>query len=341
MLGNGSRNASARPAAGIEFVQEQRASRTTLRCWSTEDVEQSRALEYWIDTVCEQFLALEIDSPVRERFRGRLEQVDLGVASMSVIEAHASAIRRTHDNIARSSEATFVLLQMRRGCMRLKQIGCDSFVGPGESILIDAQEPYDVECPEVSKAVLLLLPDQWLRRWVPCPAELAPRLFSGGGWSAVLNAALATLDDDASRQFALPNNIVAEQLAALLALAAGPTSPAIGPPKLLELLHRTLRDRLHEADLSPSAVAEIHGISTRSVHYAFARARTTFMKQLTCMRIERAAETLSDGRLADLPITEVAARCGFTDPSHFARRFRRQFGQSPLSYRHAALLTKP
>ena len=51
------------------------------------------------------------------------------------------------------------------------------------------------------------------------------------------------------------------------------------------------------------------------------------------LRLARARAILSDAHLLDLPVAEVAARCGFADPSHFARRFRRQFGQSPLQFR--------
>ena len=72
--------------------------RTTLdihrpRRWSTEEVDQRRALSYWVDTVCDRFLALEIDSPLRDHFRARLEQVELGPATVNSIQAE---IGRAH-----------------------------------------------------------------------------------------------------------------------------------------------------------------------------------------------------------------------------------------------------
>ena len=36
-------------------------------------------------------------------------------------------------------------------------------------------------------------------------------------------------------------------------------------------------------------------------------------------------------------VVNVASRCGFTDPSHFARRFRQKYGHAPLQYRRAIL----
>ena len=53
------------------------------------------------------------------------------------------------------------------------------------------------------------------------------------------------------------------------------------------------------------------------------------------LRLAHAHTMLSDVRLVDLPVAEIAIRCGFADPSHFARRFRQRFGQSPSQFRGA------
>jgi AraC-like DNA-binding protein len=161
--------------------------------------------------------------------------------------------------------------------------------------------------------------------------------LTGSGWNAALNAALSTLHVDSCDTFALPGEAVAEQIAALLALAIGGDTDVRPDRTLFEKLMGTLRCRLHEESLSPQSVADQHGMSKRSLYYAFASADTTFFEQLTRLRMERAKEILSDIRFADLPVSEVAARCGFADPSHFARRFKQRFTQPPLHFRqHAA-----
>ena len=306
------------------------------RRWSTEEVDQRRALSYWVDTVCDRFLALEIDSPLRDHFRARLEQVELGPATVNSIQAETQRVRRTRANLARTHQPVFLLMQLREGQVRLQQLGRETLVRAGESVFIDGTEPYQLECPRVTTSLALRLPEPWLKHWLPHPERFPARLLTGNGWCAALNAALSTLHVDSCDTFALPGETVAEQIAALLALAIGGDTEVRRERTLFDQLMGTLRSRLHEENLSPQSVADQHGMSKRSLYYAFAAADTTFFAQLTQLRMERAREILSDARCADLPVSEVAARCGFTDPSHFARRFKQKFAQPPLHFRQHA-----
>ena len=304
--------------------------------WSTEEVDPRRALAYWVDTVCDRFLELDIDTPLRSQFRARLDQADFGPGTLSFLDAQAQRVHRTHARIARTRDAVFFLLQMRAGEMLLKQLGREVQVRSGECVLINGSEPYELECPQATSALAVRMPEEWLRRWLPNPADCAARPLRCGDWSMALRAAVGSLHRDSCAQLALPATVVAEQLAVLLTLAAGGTRPA-GPQGLLEDLTQTLRERLAEGDLSPLALAAQYGISRRTLHYAFATAHTTFVEELTRLRLERARELLGDARLGELSIAEVATRCGFIDPSHFARRFRRAFGQAPLQFRRTAI----
>jgi transcriptional regulator GlxA family with amidase domain len=51
------------------------------------------------------------------------------------------------------------------------------------------------------------------------------------------------------------------------------------------------------------------------------------------VRLERAHRLLADKRFEDVRIAEIAWNCGFSEPSHFSRRFRERFGVPPTSFR--------
>jgi len=304
---------------------------------STSDVEVAHALAYWVDSICGSFMELDIDSSDREHFRAQLDQRDFGPATLGVVEAHTQSIRRTRARIAQSRYSGFFLLHMRTGTMRYQQYGREAFVQAGDCVLIDCKEPYQQDCPQATRCVALRFPEDWLRNWLPSPERFVARAFSpAAGWSTALAAVLANLDTDMEAQLALPDSVVAEQVAALLALAAGPNAHiASGRDKIRSRLMRTLRDRCHETGLTPNAIAADHRISKRHLHYLFAQANTTFGDELMRVRLESAHRLLSDKRYDGISVTEVATRCGFVAPSHFARRFRETYGLGPAQFRRA------
>jgi AraC-like DNA-binding protein len=311
------------------------AARLEHQRWSTADVDPRRALAYWIETICESFLEIDIDSTTRDGFRARLDQVEFGPATLSILEADVQTVRRTRAHIARTSFNTIFLLQLRRGHAHLRQYDRESILKTGDWVLIDCTEPYHIDCSPATRSVALRFPQDWLRTWIPSPENICGRQFpSTTGWGAALSVALANLDAGGADELALPKGVVAEHIAVLLALAAGPDAEAARrTDKLLRRILSTIRDRCHEWDLTPGSVAEVHGISKRYLHHLFAQANTTFGSELMRLRLEGARRLLCDRRFDTVSVGEVSSRCGFVEPSHFARRFRKAFGQAPMQFR--------
>ena len=303
--------------------------------WSTSDVEPRRALSYWIDTICDAILELDIDSPDRDNFRARLDQRKFGPGTLGVVEAPTQSIYRTRARISRSLHNSFYLLHMRTGSMRYRRQGRDTYVRTGDCVLLDCKERFLLDCPQATRCVVLRFPEDWLRTWRPTPERFVAKTFSpSAGWSAALGSALANLDTTMEEELALPDSVIAEQIGALLALAAGPRGHVTsGRDQIRARLVQTLRDRCHEPDLTPAAVASDNGISKRYLHYLFLQLNTTFGQELIRLRLECAHRLLNDKRYDEVSVIEVAARCGFIAPSHFARRFRQIYGVGPDQFR--------
>lgn len=111
-------------------------------------------------------------------------------------------------------------------------------------------------------------------------------------------------------------------------LAAGETTVSADDP--IERLRQNLPARLRE-DLTAETLAEIAGVSLRTLQRIFReRFDTTPMSWLMEARLLEAARVI---RAGDDPVTKIAYRVGFKDPSHFTRRFKARFGVSPNEYR--------
>lgn len=305
------------------------------RRWSTSAVDPRHALAFWVDTICHSFLEVDIDTPERDQFRAQLDQLEFGPAMLYIIEAGTQRVRRTPARLAHSDQDFYFLMQLRAGQARFRQHGRECTLERGDCVIVDCAHPYALDCLPTTRTVALRFKQDWLNNWVPSAERLAARPFSpSAGWGAALSAALATLETAPDEPMALPPGVVAEQIAALLALSAGPDTQVSRPSdKLLARLRQSIRDRCLEPQLSPADIAEMHGISRRYLHYLFANAGTTFGHELIGTRLQVAHRLLSDPRYGALPVSEVAARCGFVEPSHFARRFRQAFGLGPTAFR--------
>jgi AraC-like DNA-binding protein len=93
---------------------------------------------------------------------------------------------------------------------------------------------------------------------------------------------------------------------------------------------------LHDPELSVVKVAADNGVSSRYLQKLFTSADTTFSSYLKSRRLERCYADLISPIHAQLAISEICFRWGFSDAAHFSRAFRNRFGISPSQHRLSA-----
>lgn len=93
----------------------------------------------------------------------------------------------------------------------------------------------------------------------------------------------------------------------------------------------------HSADpaITAAQLAEVFGVSVRQLHIVFSEddVHGTFFRSLQYLRMKRASVLLKDPALKDLPVKQVAHRCGYLDFSAFSRTFKLHFGITAADYR--------
>jgi len=104
----------------------------------------------------------------------------------------------------------------------------------------------------------------------------------------------------------------------------------------LYLLARVIVTRHYRRRLTLSVVAAALASSPRQVQRAYAQfGESTFQEDLFARRMAVAAELLVNQRA--ITVADVARLVGYRQAPHFARDFRRRYGESPARFRERAL----
>ncbi|WP_455204087.1 helix-turn-helix domain-containing protein [Kaarinaea lacus] len=95
-------------------------------------------------------------------------------------------------------------------------------------------------------------------------------------------------------------------------------------------LQHLLKTYLHDSSLNIKMLADITGISMRSMQRRLSESGTSYSELLEKARVEKSIEMLGN---QGAKIIDIAYSMGYNDPSHFSRAFRRLTGVSPRDYR--------
>ena len=101
---------------------------------------------------------------------------------------------------------------------------------------------------------------------------------------------------------------------------------------LITTLRAIIRPYLPQGYPHLTLVAEIAGMSQRTLQRRLAQSGWTYSQLVEDARFSIASELLADPALN---ITDIALAAGYDNPSHFSRAFKRITGMTPRDYRRA------
>jgi AraC-like DNA-binding protein len=120
---------------------------------------------------------------------------------------------------------------------------------------------------------------------------------------------------------------------ALLVSAAQVDAREVLADTLLTRVRAYVRQHLTDPDLGPAPIAAAHNVSLRHLYKVCARAGLSLEQWIIAERLRGARDELVARESTQRPIGMIARRWGFRDPTHFARRFRAEYGMTPSEWR--------
>jgi AraC-like DNA-binding protein len=124
-------------------------------------------------------------------------------------------------------------------------------------------------------------------------------------------------------------------VAVSFAKAMGDGKPRVSSARSLALLNlrAAVEARLADPALDAGMVALAAGVSVRYANAVLAQEGTSITRLIQERRLARCRQALDDPLQSHRTISEIAYAWGFSDMTHFGRRFKAASGLSPRDYR--------
>ncbi|GAA1750214.1 helix-turn-helix domain-containing protein [Agromyces humatus] len=288
--------------------------------------------------VSESFVPLHVTSDRPDPFRGSISHAAVDGVHFSIVSATEHTVERTPRLIADTERRYFKLGIQLEGTGLLVQDDRETLMQPGSLALYDTDRPYSLAFDGAVRCLVVMFPTHMIDLPLGAVAQLTatPLARSGGVGPVVapfLENLAAHLDQvsgtGGGRLARNTIDLVVTMLANELDLARIETAPR---QRRFAEITRYIDEHLSAADLVPGTIAAAHFISPRHLHAIFHENDTTVSTWIRRRRLEQCKRQLEDARFDDWSVMRIAGEWGFTDPAHFSRAFKAEFGCSP---RHA------
>ena len=307
--------------------------------WTTEAVNPEKQFDRWCEFVNEAHLHWSIERTRFDSFpafirEGRYEEYRLA----SLTSAQPS-IRGTRSEveIAQDREALYNIIYIARGSECLIIDDKDVELEAGSFVMWDSARPMKFITGKDLHQITLAIPHERLHKVFPRAGDYVGKLvMAREGLSRVFVDHLVSLDEQFGN---LPRDAAPEVLEATVSLLTATLGTSIelsderSSHYLLQRIKGYIRKHLDNYTLSISRIARDNGISVRHLHRLFHHTDCTVTEHILRSRLDRCKQDLGSSQNAQLSITEIAYRWGFSDSSTFSKAFRRKFDVTPRDYR--------
>jgi AraC-like DNA-binding protein len=280
-------------------------------------------------------LSRDSDGP----FLGAVAARSIGGAGVATIQSQAQLVQRTPQQVQRSPGDVFFLNLPLVDGSSASQGGRTAELAAGDFAIVDSTRPFELRFGRAFSQVSLMIPHDLLASKLAAPLDATGvRVRGDSGVGAIASSMLRSLAGAPGAYDRFTARAVIDQLTSVIALALGRVETPRAPANRALLLQAALDEierSLGDASLSPVAVAQRVGISTRYLHHLFAQRGPSFGRHLLVRRLERCHQDLTDTAREHWTIGEIAIHHGFNDPSYFARAFKARYGITPRELRRA------
>lgn len=302
--------------------------------FSTQELHPRDRIPFWVEVATKEFFRHGF-SASEQTFVGELHSVALENISLAHCTCGPCEVTRTPRDVARDDLDDFILCVPLSGRSVMAQADREVIVDPGMMVLQDTSRPVKVNFVMPTTSIFVSIPRSALQARMGNSATALANVSSNGPVTGLASGFLSMLTARAESLDGSVRSRLAEQALDLIALAfcadANASAPALSSPRATALLRlkAAIEARLSDPGLKPTEAATASGISVRYANDLLSEEGSSVERYILHRRLERCRGALEDPLQAHRLIGEIAFSWGFSDLSHFTRRFREEFAMTP------------
>jgi AraC family transcriptional activator of tynA and feaB len=299
--------------------------------FTTHDLHPRDRIPYWVDVATQTYFRHGFNARP-ENFLASVYASTLGNLVLSRCSCGPCDVSRTRSDVAHDGIDDIILGVRISGRSVLSRDEGELVVDPGTIYLQDVGRPLEIKFLTQTTSIFVNIPRKALHARVG--EGIAGNTVSTQTPVAGLAAEFLTMLAARTDTLEAPVQArLAEQALDLIALAltASDGAPKLSSPRASALLRLKMgiNARLSDPSLKPADAAAAAGISVRYANDLLAEENLSVERYILRRRLERCRGALEDPLQAHRMIGEIAFSWGFSDHSHFNRRFRSEFGMTP------------
>jgi AraC-like DNA-binding protein len=263
------------------------------------------------------------------------------IGEINVIESRCDPCTgyRTARHVESVEEPAVVLLSYLEGGEHIEFGGERYTVAAGDTFVWDSSKTTKFEVYESLHKVAFAMPARLLSHHALSALNQMPRKFdrSSGSRFLLSNLIRVVADRDFDDAEVEADTILNAVNAFVLGARPGDADHdnSLSERQRREIL-RYIDQHLPDPALSVSHIAAVHRISKRYLHWLFRDQSVTVNELIILKRLEGCQRDLSSLGGAHLQVGQIAYAWGFSNISHFSKRYRAQYGESPTETRQRA-----
>ncbi|GJD65821.1 helix-turn-helix domain-containing protein [Methylobacterium frigidaeris] len=307
--------------------------------FTTDDVHQRDRFDYWHEVACRDVVDHDSRPDCRGTFRAELRAGSIGSLDLVRFQNSGMAVNHATRHLSRTNHDEIFLCRQYRQRLTLEQNGRQVVLEPGDIALIDPSLPYRGQFSDGSEVLVVKVQRTLLESRLGQMRDLlAHKLATPEGRLASAYMAMLPSHVDVAGS---AECLVEAHLLDLIALSFGRAANEMTPRRssarsLIRMrLHIEVEARLADPALQASAIADAAGVSVRYANAVLADEDTSLTHLIQTRRLARCRQALEDPAQAHRTVSEIAYGWGFSDMTHFGRRFKAAHGLLPSERRRS------